>query len=49
MNSTLVLRTLEDFKGLKYKYWRCLDQKRWGELADCFTENATRRGERGGR
>ena len=38
------LRALEDLeaiKRLKYKYWRCLDQKRWSELAECFTEDAT--------
>ena len=38
------LRTLEDLeaiKRLKYKYWRCLDQKRWDELAECFTADAT--------
>src|SRR5437867_13336133 len=38
------LRTLEDLEAirrLKYCYWRCLDQKRWDELADCFTEDAT--------
>jgi hypothetical protein len=32
---------LEAIKRLKYKYLRCLDQKRWSELAECFTEDAT--------
>jgi hypothetical protein len=35
------LRELEAIKRLKYKYMRCLDQKRWDELAECFTEDAT--------
>jgi hypothetical protein len=38
------LRALEDLeaiKQLKYRYWRCLDLKRWEELAGCFTEDAT--------
>jgi bile-acid 7alpha-dehydratase len=32
---------LEAIKRLKYRYLRCLDQKRWDELSDCFTEDAT--------
>lgn len=32
---------IEAIKRLKYKYMRCLDQKRWEELATCFTEDAT--------
>ena len=32
---------LEAIKRLKYKYLRCLDQKLWDELAECFVENAT--------
>lgn len=32
---------LEAIKRLKYKYLRCLDQKRWAELAECFSEDAT--------
>jgi bile-acid 7alpha-dehydratase len=35
------LNELEAIKRLKYKYQRCLDQKRWAELAECFTEDAT--------
>lgn len=35
------LQELEAIKRLKYKYLRCLDQKRWSELAECFTEDAT--------
>jgi hypothetical protein len=34
------LQELEAIKRLKYKYMRCLDQKRWSELAECFTEDA---------
>lgn len=32
---------LEAIKRLKYKYMRCLDQKRWDEIAECFTKDAT--------
>ena len=32
---------LEAIKRLKYKYLRCLDEKRWAELAKCFTKDAT--------
>ena len=35
------LQEIEAIKRLKYKYIRCLDQKLWGELAECFTEDAT--------
>jgi hypothetical protein len=35
------LQELEAIKRLKYKYLRCLDQKRWSELAECLTEDAT--------
>jgi hypothetical protein len=31
---------LEQIKRLKYKYVRCLDQKRWDEIVECFTEDA---------
>ena len=31
----------ESIKQLKYKYMRCLDQKLWSEMAECFTEDAT--------
>lgn len=31
---------LEAIKRLKYKYLRCLDQKRWDEMRECFTEDA---------
>jgi hypothetical protein len=30
----------EAIKRLKYKYLRCLDQKRWDEMRECFTEDA---------
>jgi len=32
---------IEAIKRLKYKYLRTLDSKRWDELAECFTEDAT--------
>ena len=32
---------IEAIKRLKYKYMRCLDQKRWDEIAECFTADAT--------
>ena len=35
------LNELEAIKRLKYRYQRCLDQKCWAELAECFTEDAT--------
>ena len=34
------LQELEAIKRLKYKYLRCLDQKRWEDLATCFTADA---------
>ncbi|MBI3784397.1 MAG: nuclear transport factor 2 family protein [Deltaproteobacteria bacterium] len=34
------LGEIEAIKRLKYRYLRCLDQKRWDELADCFTVDA---------
>jgi len=35
------LHELEAIKRLKYRYMRCLDQKRWDEIRDCFIEDAT--------
>ena len=32
---------IEQIKRLKYKYLRCLDQKLWDEIAECFTSDAT--------
>lgn len=31
---------VEAIKRLKHKYFRCLDQKRWEDLATCFAEDA---------
>jgi len=31
---------IEEIKRLKYRYVRCLDQKRWDEIADCFVPDA---------
>lgn len=32
---------LEKIRRLKYRYLRCVDLKRWDELEDVFTEDAT--------
>ncbi len=32
---------IEQIKRLKYKYLRCLDQKLWDEMAECFVADAT--------
>jgi SnoaL-like protein len=34
------LAEVEAIKRLKYRYLRCLDQKRWEDIAGCFTEDA---------
>jgi SnoaL-like domain len=35
------LVTLEEIRQVKYRYLRCVDQKRWDEMADVFTADAT--------
>ena len=35
------LAEIEAIKQLKYRYFRCLDSKRWAELAECFAPDAT--------
>jgi hypothetical protein len=35
------LQEIEAIKRLKYRYCRCLDEKRWEELGECLIENAT--------
>ena len=35
------LEEIESIKKLKYKYFRCLDSKRWAELAECFAPDAS--------
>jgi hypothetical protein len=35
------LLEVEAIKRLKYRYLRCLDQKLWDDLGECFTEDAT--------
>jgi bile-acid 7alpha-dehydratase len=35
------LQEIEAIKRLKYRYMRCLDLKRWDELTECFTADAT--------
>ncbi len=35
------LENTEAIKKLKAKYFRCLDNKSWDELAECFAEDAT--------
>lgn len=37
----VALEEVEAIKRLKYVYWRCLDTKRWDDLAACFTADAT--------
>ncbi|MFO8101804.1 MAG: nuclear transport factor 2 family protein [Dehalococcoidia bacterium] len=32
---------IEAIKRLKYKYLRCVDSKNWGELEECFAEDAS--------
>lgn len=32
---------IECIKQLKYKYMRCLDQKLWSEMAECFAPDAS--------
>jgi len=40
MDDATRLLEIEAIKQLKYRYLRCLDQKRWEELAGCFTPDA---------
>jgi hypothetical protein len=35
------LQEIEAIKRLKYKYMRCVDEKRWSELEECFAADAT--------
>ena len=35
------LVAIEEIKRLKYRYLRCLDLKKWDELAECLTEDVT--------
>ena len=35
------LQELEAIKRLKYRYCRCLDEKKWDELEQCLTEDAS--------
>jgi hypothetical protein len=35
------LQEIEAIKRLKYRYMRCIDEKRWDELAECFAQDAT--------
>jgi hypothetical protein len=35
------LAALEEIRQLKYRYLRCVDLKRWDEIADTFTADAT--------
>jgi len=43
MDPVAVERTvaLEDIRQLKYRYLRCVDLKRWDEIAEVFTADAT--------
>jgi hypothetical protein len=35
------LEEIEAIKQLKYRYMRCIDQKLWQEMEQCFTPDAT--------
>ena len=35
------LATIEEIRQVKYRYLRCVDEKRWDELAEVFTADAT--------
>ncbi|MFQ5699516.1 MAG: nuclear transport factor 2 family protein [Myxococcota bacterium] len=35
------LHEIRRIEELKYRYLRCLDQKRWDEILECFTSDAT--------
>ena len=35
------LQEIEAIKRLKYRYMRCIDQKLWSELEQCFAEDAS--------
>ncbi len=35
------LQEIEAIKRLKYRYMRCIDEKLWPEMEQCFTEDAT--------
>ena len=35
------LQEIEAIKRHKYRYMRCIDEKCWDELAECFAENAS--------
>ena len=35
------LLEFEEIKRVKYAYMRCIDQKRWDELAETFAADAT--------
>ena len=35
------LATIEEIRQVKYRYLRCVDLKRWDELAEVFTPDAT--------
>lgn len=37
----LDLQEIESIKRLKYKYMRCIDEKRWDDVAACFSEDAS--------
>jgi hypothetical protein len=41
MDSLEGLRRLEEIRQVKYRCLRCVDLKRWDEIGDVFTEDAT--------
>ena len=38
--SNIQAKDIESIKKLKAKYWHCIDNKLWAEVADCFAEDA---------
>ena len=39
-SSNVQAKDIESIKELKTKYWRCVDNKLWDEVKECFTEDA---------
>jgi len=39
-SSNVQAKDIESIKELKAKYWRCVDNKMWDEVKECFAEDA---------
>ncbi|MFC2000809.1 nuclear transport factor 2 family protein, partial [Chloroflexota bacterium] len=39
-SSNVQAKDIESIKELKAKYWRCIDNKMWDEVKECFAEDA---------